>query len=214
MIKRLIFTAITLLVSLSSMAKSMVEIWSSIPDSVIPYIDRTHRLEMTDFIKMGLKGDVNHSLGGKSEMDTITADYIHLTLNESVTMELKRLPREGEDSLLCVVTTCKGPAEESNVKFFTQEWQSIIVPKAFEGGDYYELASRLTQRPDVMSKARYDELCAMIDPVMLSAKLSIADNVLHVKLSLPLLKADDQRKLSSVMNPIDLHWDGRGFNTK
>ena len=60
MIKRLIFTAITLLVSLSSMAKSMVEIWSSIPDSVIPYIDRTHRLEMTDFIKMGLKGDVNH----------------------------------------------------------------------------------------------------------------------------------------------------------
>ena len=88
------------------------------------------------------------------------------------------------------------------------------MPKAFEGGDYYELASRLTQRPDVMSKARYDELCAMIDPVMLSAKLSIADNVLHVKLSLPLLKADDQRKLSSVMNPIDLHWDGRGFNTK
>lgn len=54
----------------------------------------------------------------------------------------------------------------------------------------------------------------MIDPIMLSAKLSIADNVLHVKLSLPLLKADDQRKLSSVMNPIDLHWDGRGFNTK
>ena len=30
MIKRLIFTAITLLVSLSSMAKSMVEIWSSL----------------------------------------------------------------------------------------------------------------------------------------------------------------------------------------
>lgn len=214
MIKRLFFIAITLLVSLSSMAKTMVEIWSSIPDSIIPYIDRTHRLEMTDFIKMGLRGDVDHSLGGKSEMDTITADYIHLTLNESVTMELKRLPREGEDSLVCVVTTWKGPAEESNVKFYTQEWQSIIMPKAFEGGEYNELASRLIQRPDIMSKARYDELCAMIDPVMLSAKLSIADNVLHVKVSLPFLKADDQRKLASVIKPTDLHWNGRGFNAK
>ena len=32
MIKRLIFTAITLLVALSSMVKSMVESWGSIPD--------------------------------------------------------------------------------------------------------------------------------------------------------------------------------------
>lgn len=214
MIKRLIFTTISILLAFSSTAKTMEEIWSAMPDSIIPYIDHTHRLEMTDFIKMGLKGDVDHSLGGKSEMDTITSDYIHLTLNESVTMELKRLPWEGHDSLVCVVTTWKGPAEESKVKFYTQEWRGVVVPNAFDGGDFPMLASRLTQRPDTMSEDRYAHLRAMIDPVMLSAKMSVGDDGLRVSLSLPLLEADDQRLLEPIMKPVELHWDGRSFKSK
>jgi hypothetical protein len=84
--------------ALSISAKSMLEIWKSMPDSMLPYIDRNHRQEMTDFIAMGLKGDVDNLLQGKSIMDTLTQSYIHVTLNESAIMQLRRLPFKGGDS--------------------------------------------------------------------------------------------------------------------
>ena len=72
-------------------SKSMVEIWKTMPDSLLMLVDRTQRLEMPNFISMGLKGEVTNTLQGKSRMDTLTANYIHLTLTKSSSMQIKRL---------------------------------------------------------------------------------------------------------------------------
>lgn len=214
MTKRLSFVIFYSLLAFAAQAKTMVEIWSLMPDSIIPYIDRTHRLEMTDFIRMGLQGDVANSLSGKSQMDTITTDYIHLTLNETTDMELKRLPYNGGDSLLCLVTTFKGPEPESKVRFFTQEWQTINLPQAFDGKGLSDLAARLFVRPDTMSQEHFAETCAMVDPVMLGARLSAADSNMTVSLSAPLLQASDRQRVTTVTKPLTLRWDGSGFKAE
>ncbi len=211
MTKRLVIAAVCSLLCVIAPAKTMVELWSLMPDSIIAYVDRTHRLEMTDFLKMGLKGDVPNSLAGKSQMDTITADYIHLTLNEATVMELKRLPVAGGDSLLCMVTTFQGPEEESSVRFFTQEWQAVSMPRAFGGVELAGLAGRLLVCPDTMSQQRFAEISAMVDPVMVCARLSAADNRLTVTLSAPLLSAEDRQAVRSVAAPLTLCWDGAQF---
>ncbi len=214
MIKRLIFTFVTIVVSISATARSMEQIWNSVPDSIIPYIDRNHRLEMTEFIAMGLKGDVDNMLSGKSIMDTITADYIHLTLSEAATMELKRLPYLEGDSLLCVVTTWCGPEKESDVKFYTQDWQPVDLPRAFDGRSFSDLASRLTHRPDTMSEARYLELSAIIDPVMIGATLCPETSELHISMAVPLLPSDQQEQVAAIMCETTLIWNGRIFGSR
>lgn len=209
--KRLIITAICVILSLGAHAKSMEEIWGCIPDSIIPYIDRAHRVQMTEYIRMGLKGDVDNSLAGKSVIDTLTADYIHLTLNESAIMELKKLPWNDSDSLLCVVTTWKGPAEESTVRFYSQDWKAINLPNAFNGKNFANLADNLTQKPDTMDEKRFSELRSMIDPVIVGAHLSPSNNQLKVRLALPLLSGDDKTAVESIMHEVVLSWNGIGF---
>lgn len=211
MMKRLIITALCAIFTVEMCAKSMGEIWASLPDSVIPYVDRGHRAQMTEYIKMGLKGDVDHSLAGQSVMDTLTTDYIHLTLNEAVVMELKKLPQHGGDSLLCVVTTWKGPAEESTVRFYSQDWKAINLSHAFGGKKLPDLADDLTLKPDTMDEKRFSELRSMIDPVMVGAHLSPSDNHLKVRLALPLLSADHQKAVGSILREVILLWNGDGF---
>lgn len=211
MMKRLIITMLCVIFALSNHAKSMSEIWADLPCSVIPYLDQAHRMQMMQYIKMGLQGDVDHSLAGKSVMDTLTTDYIHVTLNESVVMELKRLPQSGADSLLCVVTTWKGPAEESAVRFFSQDWQALDLSNAFDGKQIADLADEMMQKPDTMDDKRFAELRSMIDPVMIGVRLSPANDQMQVRLAMPLLCTDDKKAVEAITHEMVLSWNGNAF---
>ena len=200
-----------IMLSVASSAKSMVEIWNSMPDYVIHYIDRNNRLEMTEFIAMGLHGDVDNSFQSKSVMDTITANYIHITLSESSEMQLCRLPYAGGDSIICMVRTWKAPAAESEVCFFRQDWTPLHIPAAFARKELRGLATDLTVRPDAMAQVRYEELRAKIDPVMVSAALMEDTDELEVKLALPLLPKEDRKAVEPVMKTIRLKWNGNTF---
>lgn len=211
MTKRIIIIAICTMLKLGAQAKSMSEIWANLPNSAIPYLDRAHRMQMTQYIKMGLKGDVDHSLAGKCVMDTLTSDYIHVTLNESVVMEMKKLPYADADSLLCVVTTWMGPAEESTVCFFSQDWEAFNLPHAFDGKDMIELADEMIWKPDTMESKRFGELRSMIDPVMVRANLAPDNYQLRIRLAMPLLCAADKKTVSAITNELILLWNGSSF---
>lgn len=209
--KRLIFTMLCVVSMLCVHARSMSEIWASLPSSLIPYLDQAHRMQMLQYVKMGLRGDVDHSLAGKSVMDTLTTDYIHLTLNESVVMELKRLPQSGTDSLLCVVTTWKGPSEESTVRFFSQDWQALNLSHAFGEKEIADLADEMMLKPDTMDDKRFAELRSMIDPMLVSVRLSPDSDQMHMRLSVPLLCAEDKKAVDAITHELVFLWNGDVF---
>lgn len=108
---------------------------------------------MTSFIDMGLKGDVDNQLGSKSVMDTITNDYIHLTLSAQLSMAIKRLAVAGGDSVLCVVRTWSAPEKESSALLYDQNWN--LIGEAVEHSS--DLKQQLLVRPDTLSEANYRE---------------------------------------------------------
>jgi Protein of unknown function (DUF3256). len=190
----------------------MLEIWKSMPDSMLPYIDRNHRQEMTDFIAMGLKGDVDNLLQGKSIMDTLTQSYIHVTLNESAIMQLRRLPFKGGDSLVCVVRTWKGPVMESEVSFYNQDWQALDTHSMIESGSLQALVPSLLVRPDTMSLSRFVELKGKFDPAMVNARLLVDSDDLEVTLSIPEHNSAIINELNAVVRLTRLKWDGEKYN--
>lgn len=205
--KKLFLLILILATSMDLSSKSMTELWQSIPDSIIPYIERSQRQEMTDFIAMGANAKVRHALQGESKMDTITSDYIHLTLNESMQMELKRLPHEGGDSILCLVKTWGGPCQESEVYFYSQDWQPLAITNPL--ARYRE--NPLLSRPDTMSPEKFEELSHKVGFVLAAASLSATDNSLSVYQSVPLLSAEDNQKIKTMLTPVSLKWDGQDF---
>ena len=204
--KKLFLLILILATSMDLSSKSMTELWQSIPDSIIPYIERSQRQEMTDFIAMA-KAKVRHALQGDSKMATITSDYIHLTLNESMQMELKRLPHEGGDSILCLVKTWGGPCQESEVYFYSQDWQPLAIANPLVR--YRE--NPLLSRPDTMSAEKFEEMSHKVGFVLAAASLSPTDNSLSVYQSVPLLSAEDNQKIKTMLTPVSLKWDGQDF---
>lgn len=206
--KKLFLFVSLLLFALNIPAKSMVEIWEALPDTMLPYMDRNHRLEMTEFLNMGLKGRVDHSLQGQSTMDTITSNYIHLTLNEAVDVHIKRLAYHDGDSILCVVKTWSAPDKESDIYFYTQDWRILDIPNPLE---VYRTAEPGLARPDSMAPDEWDALASKVNFVLTGAALSPSNDNLQVFQSVPLLSIEDRDRIRPLLMSVSLKWNSRTF---
>ena len=171
--------------SLAVSAKSMREIWLSMPDSMVRYLNKNKRIEFLDYVDMKVKTDVKNLLQGSSVMDTITSNYLSVKLNEASSIQMRLLPVRGSDSLLCIIRTYSAPAAESVVQ--------------------------LIAKPDTMSEQRFAELRAMIEPVMVQAELSAESDELFLQLSMPLLNSEDKKAIGSIISQRKIKWNGETF---
>ena len=196
---------------------SLRDVWLSMPDEMIPYLNKNLRLEHLDFVDMGVKSEVNHQMNGASIMDTLTADYTNVTLSNSSTLELRLLPVNDSTKIICMVRTFKAPAEESEIHFYDTSWNLLSDEYGLEkmknqdNADAEELLSRFVQKPDTMSSERFDELCKLIEPVMVSASFDVTEPVLKFRLSIPLATPEDRKQLDSILLQRRFRWNGRTF---
>lgn len=106
---------------------TMAEVLKLMPDSLLPYLTHNDKLDMIDYIDAKMKAEVSNKLEGKSTLDSISNDYLHMTLNEAVTIEMgiTATPQMTADSChhaVCMITTYGNPAMESTLKFYTTKW--------------------------------------------------------------------------------------------
>lgn len=204
--------ACVLLVGQAGQAKSMKDMWLSMPDSLAPTLTQNMRLEMVELQDMKVKAEVANALGDSCVMDTLTHNFLQVQLSKVCLLQAKLLPTMGGDSILCVVKTFSGPEKESEVAFYNQDWQQKDAAHLFDGHDFATLYDRLVQKPDTMSEERFAQLKSMIEPRMLNAILFEHDNSMVVRLALPLLSADDKKQVNAIKKQTKLNWSGRVFN--
>jgi len=193
-----------LLLALEASAKSMKEMWIAMPDSMIPYLTKNLRTEMADLVAMNVHADVKNKLQGASKIDTLQETYLKATLNKASVIQMRLLPTSGRDTVVCVVRNFFGPATESEVSFYNQNWEPLGT-QAFRTAD-------LTQKPDTMSEEKYKQLCAMVDPAMIHAELSADRDELVITLSVPLLSNEIKKQVNPVILQKSLKWNGKTFN--
>ena len=51
------------------------------PDSLLPYLNKNQRLELLELRDMKVKAEVKNLLNGNTVMDTLTTNYLSLTLS-------------------------------------------------------------------------------------------------------------------------------------
>ena len=173
--KNLLFIALVSFFANISQAKDIREIWLSMPDSVITYLNKNKRIEMVDYIDMKVRADVKNALEGTSVMDTLTHDFLQVTLNEACTLQMRTLPNEEGDTLFCLVKSFKGPQTESEISIFNQDWQ--------KNKDITPLSTSLIAKPDTMSTTTFNDLQRLLDVSLIEAQLSIDKPTLTLTLS-------------------------------
>ena len=201
--KKLLFIALVTFFANISQAKDIREIWLSMPDSVITYLNKNKRIEMVDYIDMKVRADVKNALEGTSVMDTLTHDFLQVTLNEACTLQMRTLPSEEGDTLFCLVKSFKGPQTESEITIFNQGWQKIK--------DITPLSTSLIAKPDTMSTTTFNDLQRLLDVSLIEAQLSIDKPTLTLTLSAINLSKEEKEKIRPLLSSCTLLWNGKEF---
>lgn len=183
-LKHNIFLIVVLLASAfcSANAKSLTDFWNNRPK---------------DFL-CGLEKKT------KFKTDTLTNDFMAISTTKVSNIQIKRLPTESKDSIMCVVYTYKGSAKESKVTLFTQDWKEIKTLSLPTISTFFE-------KPDTMSTDSFNNMMANIDIYLPSAILSPDDNILTVKAEFPLATKDEMDKIKGIYKDKILVWNGTLF---
>lgn len=204
-------TILIVLISIISIgqtsAQTMRDVWLSMPDSVIPYLDASNRSAMLDVLEQNDGSGVVGKLQETSCIDLLTSDYMSVLLSNASTMQIRLLPT-ATDTLMCVVRTFFAPQAESEIAFYTTKWerlaQSFVEPVE---------PDRFFCRPEAMSESRFAELVSIWkDCLMVRAILDAAEPRLILQCSSPIATRDEQKEMQPALVQISLKWDGKTFN--
>lgn len=214
--KKTTTAAMLLIASLQMPAQTtMRDLWLALPDSVVPYLNASQRTEHADFIDMGVASEVKNLLDGEGRMDTLTARYASVRLNDNHTLQMRLLTKSDSTQVVCLVDTYRAPEPESTISFFDTRWQRL--DDTFGLPDLHTLVSdagqmeRFFAKPDTLSQTATDELKKMIDPVMVSISLPEDEESVILQLSTPFLLQDEKERLKSVLVQTKFKWMGDLF---
>lgn len=119
---------------------TMEEVLRSMPDTILPTLTTNSRLDLIDYAKAGMRAVASDRLDTECVLDTLTSDYLHLTLGKGLEVEMKILPVEvTADSAgyrVCVVRSYGEPAVESSLQFYGSKWQAVPNPFSITSGEW------------------------------------------------------------------------------
>lgn len=204
MIKKLIISLLLISFFEVLYAKDIRTVWMSIPSSAIPYLDKNQRQELLDLIDMQTKAEVTNLFGNTCKIDILTNTYLSATLSHSSTLQLKLLPREIGDTILCMIRSFSGPSIDSQLSFYTLDWTQLDIPQL----DYHSLIVK----PDTMSTADFEVYKEALDSNLVSLSLSSNQHELDLKITPILLDKDENKNIKAQLLQRKLKWNGSTFN--
>ena len=185
----------------------MRDVWLSMPDTIVPYLDASNRSAMLDALEQEDGTGVAGKLQESSCIDMLTSEYISVLLSSASTMQMRLLPTDA-DTVVCVVRTFLAPQAESEIAFYSTKWeklsQSFLEPIE---------PDRFFRCPETMSESRFAELVSIWkDCLMVRATLDAVEPVLIFQCSSPIATRDEQREIQPALMQISLKWNGKSFN--
>lgn len=190
----------------------MRDVFIAMPDSFMPYLSHNNKLDLIDFMESGMASEVTNELDNKTQLDTLTADYLRLRLSPASLLEMKLLPytnaamSDSIDRVVCLVITFGEEPMESVIMFYTPQWKQVAIANPAQS-----LADELIIRPDTIDRERFDVLSSMISPRMVVCSLSPYDSMLRAQIAIPMLSAEERKSVEPLMRPKNLKWDGEKF---
>ena len=118
--------------------KSIRDCFAQMPDSLMPLLTKTNRLDMIDFIDSNMKAVVTNRLDGVSEMSFLSDIYISLKYTEKSDYQIRLFFNKDSVPLICMVhTVISDIYQDSELQFFDNDWNKIETVKLIKEPVFY-----------------------------------------------------------------------------
>ena len=119
-------------VSMCQARGTMRQWFVAMPDSVMPLLTKNNRLDFIDFVDSGMDAVVTNRLEGKSMMNMLSDDYLHIEYTQTCDVTMKLLAVNDSLDVLCMVTTVRAAVDDSHIAFFDAAWHPMTVGELLE----------------------------------------------------------------------------------
>lgn len=110
---------------LGGRAQELRSLFVAMPDSVLPLLTKTNRMDCIDFLDSNMKAEVKNRFNNTSELKVLTKDYLELQLTSQSSVEMKLLPMNDSVKVVCMVHTVCGPVCDSEITFYDTQWKRL-----------------------------------------------------------------------------------------
>ena len=179
-------------------AQSLREVWIEMPDSILPYLSKSQRTELADYVEMKAEPAVLSTFGDSVRIERMTNNYLLLKANEVTRLEIKLL----DNNTLALVQTWMAPAAESKLSLFNLQWQPKEAVVDYKAN---------IVKPDSMSDEDFSDLKTLMFPRLKEYRLSADNNSLSVSWNYPLLSKKDVKRVTELLKTQVLNWTGKDF---
>ena len=115
----------------SLQAQEAKTFFKNMPDSLSPLLTAVNRADFIDFLESKMKAEVTNRFGGKSEMTELASDYIRIQMTPQSSWQMKLLATSDSTKVICIVSTACAPACDSDVHFYTTDWEELPSSSSF-----------------------------------------------------------------------------------
>ena len=210
MIKRVLAVwAVSMLIISSVMAEDMRTLFINMPDSLMPALTRSERMDFLDYMDSGMRARVRNKLGGESMMTAFSDQSLTIVTSQSGRMEMVLFPRKKNGNLICIIKTVTARFDDSRITFYNEDWTPV------DGKDLIELP----QLDDFLTKNALKsdslDILRLQSFLRLMSATSVGNGLEFRYTSLDYIGEDaDKYRSWFKTEPVRYVWNGKRFKRK
>lgn len=129
----------------SSYSQNIKPYFTIAPDVILGYVNINQRKDLIDLYEAKQHAVIKNQLGGITQVDTMSYDFIKIKLSALTDIEIKLIQNQTDTTGIIVVNkTIKGQYPESNLSFYTTSWNSIPSTSLFTAPSWIDFIKKDT----------------------------------------------------------------------
>lgn len=150
-----IFTIILFALAVSMAgAADLRTLFINMPDTILPMLTKSERLDFLDYLDSGMKAKVRNKLGGESEMTKLKDNMLTVRTSQSGRVDMALFPRRNGTNLICIIKTVTARYDDSRLSFYDESWTPIDINKVIELPHFEDFLTKEALKNDSLSDLR------------------------------------------------------------
>lgn len=130
--KRMVFIITFMFLTCNGFAKDLRTLFTDMPDTILPLLTKSARMDCMDYMESGMKAVVTNRLGGNTEMVRFDKDYLSMQLTAVSSFDMKLFYHRDSTVVICVIRTICSEMCDSRLYFFDGDWNPINKTELIE----------------------------------------------------------------------------------
>lgn len=123
--KRTVTVIIMALMLVAARAADLRTLFVGMPDSIMPTMTKSDRMDFLDYMDSGMKARVRNKLGGESVMTRFEENMLSIQTSQSGRLDIMLLNKGKDENLICIIRTATAKYDDSRLSFYTENWEPV-----------------------------------------------------------------------------------------